>query len=165
MRRKRHDGTLNHWNIDLIFMDVMCCDVGGDDGSSMRQRLNHHANPVAMLKYTKHAWDTHFCTEAYVGIHGSESAKICAYVSTPCHYEKKDVDTSSTVILRNWNKKFLKVSLILWPTPGNNVSTISILRMTIIIWVHILRTIICGSTPPVVKIICIEGNFFQHHHV
>ena len=23
----------------------------------------------------------------------SESAKICAYVSTSCHYEKKDVDT------------------------------------------------------------------------
>ena len=36
---------------------------------------------------------THFCSEAYVGIRGSESAKICAYVSTSCHYEKKDVDT------------------------------------------------------------------------
>ena len=31
--------------------------------------------------------------EAYVGIRGSESAKISAYVSTSCHYEKKDVDT------------------------------------------------------------------------
>ncbi len=31
--------------------------------------------------------------EAYIGIRGSESAKICAYVSTSCHYEKKDIDT------------------------------------------------------------------------
>ena len=55
-----------------------------------------------MLKYTKHAWDTHFCTEAYVGIRGSESAKICAYVSTSCHYEKKDIDTRAMEMRYFW---------------------------------------------------------------
>ncbi len=75
---------------DIHGCDVLGC---GNDGASVRQSLNHHANPWATLKHTKRAWDAHFCTEAYVGIPGSESAKICAYVSTSCHYKKKDVDT------------------------------------------------------------------------
>ncbi len=34
-----------------------------------------------------------------MGIGGSESAKICAYVSTSCHYEKKDVDLGQWSVL------------------------------------------------------------------
>jgi len=56
-------------------MDVMCCDVCGDDGSSMRQSLNHHANPHEPLNHTKRARHSFLC-KAYIGIRGSESAKF-----------------------------------------------------------------------------------------
>ena len=62
------------------------------------QGLHHHADPAASLKHTKQDETRHAHTISYVGIRGSESGKICAYVSTSCHYEKKDVDTKPRTI-------------------------------------------------------------------
>ena len=65
----------------------------GKDGSSVHKSLNHHANPVAMLKHTKHAWDSHFITIFYVGTREPKKEEMCVpvHISRP---EKKDNDTS-----------------------------------------------------------------------
>jgi hypothetical protein len=56
----------NQSNIDLIFMDVMCNELGARLEHTT-QGLNHHANPGALLKHTKPARDSHFITIRYVG--------------------------------------------------------------------------------------------------
>ncbi len=49
--KRRH---ANPWNIDMIFMDVLCYDVVRMDRPSGQRSMNRHAKPVERQKDKKH---------------------------------------------------------------------------------------------------------------